>query len=409
MKHIFVNDTPVRIDRLRPTDVRSTIDVSGVTGGLQRVTVTIHMRHTFTQDLLISLIGPDGTEVLLVGSEGGSGDHFINTTFDDASTSSITVGFPPFSGTFQPEGNLTDFDDKDPSGTWILRIQDVAFLDGGSLSRWSLALTTAEEVESEFSIDVRFLGGLTASQRQVFETAAARWSEVIIGDLPEATVDGETVDDVVIEARGASIDGSGGVLGRAGPTRIRVPSFLPIKGIMEFDIGDLSRMEADGSLINVIVHEMGHVLGIGTLWSHHGLLLGAGTSNPMFTGRRAMEEFAVLRGAAAPEPVPVANTGGPGTRDGHWREAVFGNELMTGFLDAGENPLARLTIGSLEDLGYAVNFNSADPFTLQSSLTLAMMGIHAEGGHGRRQCAMCGDRMTRPEAVFVAKRASASG
>jgi glutamine synthetase len=26
--------------------------------------------------------------------------------------------------------------------------------------------------------------------------------------------------------------------------------------------------------------------------------------------------------------VPVENSGGPGTRDGHWRESVFSNELM---------------------------------------------------------------------------------
>jgi subtilisin-like proprotein convertase family protein len=405
MKHTFVNDTPVTIDRFRPTDVSSTINVSGVAGRLQRVTVTIHVHHTFTRDLRMSLIGPATTPVLLVGREGGSGDHFINTTFDHASTTSITNAFPPFSGTFNPEGSLTDFNGKDPNGAWALRIEDVAFLDGGSLNHWSLALTTEEEVASEFSIDVRFLGGLTASQRHVFETAAARWSEIIIGDLPEVTIDEETIDDLIIEARGASIDGPGNVLGQAGPTRVRIPSFLPAKGIMEFDIGDLNRMEADGSLLSVIIHEMGHVLGIGTLWSHKDLLLGAGTSNPMFTGDNAMRKFADLRGAAAAEPVPVANTGGPGTRDGHWREAVFGNELMTGFLDPGENPLSRMTIGSLEDLGYAVNYNAAAPYELPSSLTLAMMGIQAEGGHGRRQCAMCGARMIRPEPVFVADKA----
>jgi hypothetical protein len=38
MKHTFVNDTPVTIDRFRPTDVISPINVSGVTGRLQLVT-----------------------------------------------------------------------------------------------------------------------------------------------------------------------------------------------------------------------------------------------------------------------------------------------------------------------------------------------------------------------------------
>ena len=182
----------------------------------------------------------------------------------------------------------------------------------------------------------------------------------------------------------------GGILGQAGPTRLRSGSLLPATGIMEFDIGDLARMEADGSLLNVIIHEMGHVLGIGTIWSLKNLLVGAGTANPRFTGTNATREFATLIGATAPTPVPVANTGGAGTRDGHWRESVFGNELMTGFLNPGSNPLSRVTIGSLEDLGYAVNYNAADNFVLPSALQLALMGIGAEGGYGHSQCAMCG-------------------
>ena len=35
---------------------------------------------------------------------------------------------------------------------------------------------------------------------------------------------------------------------------------------MSFDTADLAQIEADGSLVRVIMHEMGHVLGIGTIW-----------------------------------------------------------------------------------------------------------------------------------------------
>jgi hypothetical protein len=66
--------------------------------------------------------------------------------------------------------------------------------------------------------------------------------------------------------------------------------------------------------------------------------------------------------------VPVENTGGPGTANAHWREAVLANELMTGFLDAGNNPLSELTVRSLADLGYAVNPAAADPFSVTLSL-----------------------------------------
>jgi hypothetical protein len=61
--------------------------------------------------------------------------------------------------------------------------------------------------------------------------------------------------------------------------------------------------------------------------------------------------------------VPVENSGGAGTRDAHWRESVFNNELMTGYLNSGTNPLSRVTVASLADLGYQVDPNAADAFT----------------------------------------------
>jgi hypothetical protein len=56
--------------------------------------------------------------------------------------------------------------------------------------------------------------------------------------------------------------------------------------------------------------------------------------------------------------------GGEGTREGHWRESVFDTELMTGFDDPGRNALSRLTIASLQDLGYQVNYEVADAYIL---------------------------------------------
>ena len=37
-------------------------------------------------------------------------------------------------------------------------------------------------------------------------------------------------------------------------------------------------------------------------------------------------------------------------------------ELMTGWLSAGSNPLSRVTVGSLDDMGYVVNYGAADGF-----------------------------------------------
>jgi hypothetical protein len=233
--------------------------------------------------------------------------------------------------------------------------------------------------ESPFTIEVRFLGGLSAAQQAAFAAAADRWTRIIVGDLPDVFVDGEIIDDLLILAQGTAIDGPGGILGQAGPTDLRPDSagsaaFLPVKGIMSFDTADLANMEVDGTLNDVIAHEMGHVLGLGTVWDLKGLLKDAGSANPTFVGAGAMNEFGVLRGAGGPQPVSVENIGGPGTRDSHWRESVFRNELMTGFVSQSGNPLSRMTAASFGDLGYEVDLDAAEPYQLPDLLALAVSG-----------------------------------
>jgi hypothetical protein len=231
------------------------------------------------------------------------------------------------------------------------------------------ALRAAAAARSGYSIVVRFEGGLTENQKDAFKRAADRWTRVIVGDLPAVIVDGEVIDDLLIIASGVAIDGVGRILGRAGPTRLRpinagAAAGLPATGIMEFDTDDLANMEEDGSLGDVIAHEMGHVIGVGTIWERKSRLAGAGTSDPAFTGPGAMKEYADLRDTTNLVRVPVENRGGPGTADSHWRDSTFGNELMTGFVAQAGNPLSRMTVASLGDLGYTVDLEAAEPYSL---------------------------------------------
>lgn len=250
------------------------------------------------------------------------------------------------------------------------------------------ANASAAAIKSAYEIEVRFVGGLTAIQKNAFKTAAKRWSKVIVGDLPSVIVSGEVIDDLLIMAQGVPIDGPGKILGQAGPTHLRPASaganaFLPAKGLMSFDTADLAKMQADGTLVDVITHEMGHVIGIGTIWAIKNLLTGANTINPHFTGTAAKKEYGALKGTG-PTPVPVENTGGPGTVDSHWRETVFKNELMSGFIAATNNPLSRLTVASLQDLGYVVDLSAAEPYSLpdlQAMAEAGLMAVHAHEEH----------------------------
>lgn len=254
---------------------------------------------------------------------------------------------------------------------------------------------------SGFQIRLQYLTGATASQQQAFANAVARWQSHLTGDLTDAAVNSsglpfcggvpvnEIVDDLVIQVILGPIDGPGQILGQAGPCVLRGVGGLPAWGIMQFDTDDLVAIEATNRLEAVILHEMGHVLGSGTLWGDVGLRLGTGTADPRFTGPAAIATYVSIGGTGAQcSPpfitapcVPVEGTGGPGTRDGHWREDscgtcqsadYFGNELMTGFISAPgvPNPLSTVTLNQFTDLGYpVVSTVGADPFTLNPTAT----------------------------------------
>lgn len=228
----------------------------------------------------------------------------------------------------------------------------------------------------KFNITLSFPAdsGLNNQQKAIFQQAAHRWEEVIVQGLPDVTGT-VAVDDIMITISSTQIDGPGRVMSRSGPLLLRAGSSLPITGMIEFDLYDMQAREIDGTLKNVILHEMGHVLGIGTIWNRYlsynnqsGCLE---SSDIDFTGPHANRQFHQLGQQGY---IPVENQYGAGNKCGHWDEETFKSELMTGFSTSNPMPLSRLTIGALEDLGYKVNYAAADPYILP----IATLQMHTQ-------------------------------
>ncbi|MEK0431354.1 MAG: hypothetical protein RL139_1158 [Gemmatimonadota bacterium] len=268
---------------------------------------------------------------------------------------------------------------------------------------------------STFDISLRFVNMPTANQLATFGQAAARWESIITGDLPGGPINvaagscnspvaiNETLDDVIIVVRLENIDGVGQVLGSAGPCFVRSAAAggLTSMGSMRFDTSDLPTLETAGTFNAVILHEMGHVLGIGTLWGSKGFLQLPSTTSAKqdthFNGPEAITGFNAIGGSSytgasqtvvpGGAKVPVENCAqgvpsscGSGTINSHWRENVLQTELMTGYLNgAGSNPLSALTIGSLKDLGYVVDASKADAFFQIMSLEAGLMASEPAG------------------------------
>ena len=238
--------------------------------------------------------------------------------------------------------------------------------------------------QNSFNIDIRFTGQFTPTQQAAFTAAAARWEQIIVGDVPDVFVPGiGQVDDIVIEARSIAIDGPNGVLGQTAIVAQRVVSNLPSAAFIELDTFDLAALESSGQLGDTVLHEIGHALGFGIIWSDLGLISGATGPDPQFLGPLSIAEYN-LRFGTNVTGVPVENMGGPGTADSHWRESILTTELMTGFLDAGvANPITRLTVAQFADIGYQVDFAAADSLNLTSSLSAATVSQERQRINGR--------------------------
>jgi hypothetical protein len=250
---------------------------------------------------------------------------------------------------------------------------------------------------SGFKINVNFPDNtLTAAEKTAFTDAAARWAQLIVGDVPDVNDGGTIIDDISIAATAPSIDGRGGVLGQSAPTAFRAGSNLPFRGFMEFDSDELAQLQSDGQLTRVILHEMGHVLGFGTIWSTEGLIAGAGSTDPQFKGPNATAQYNASFGTHA-SSVPVEGGGGAGTEDSHWRESTFDNELMTGYLNGGTNPLSKITVGAMADLGYAVSYSAADPYTRPASSSLLSSNTSSSSLAAITSAALMGPFVKRPK------------
>ncbi len=240
------------------------------------------------------------------------------------------------------------------------------------------AATSSNAATLGFDIILNYINAPTVSQQAAFEAAEATWESIITG----YQIDDIDNTNVTIDVNLSNIDGPGGTLGSAGPDTAKfnaansavTSTFLYTStGSMTFDTSDTGALEMAGSFNSVILHEMGHVLGIGTLWSSS--RVGIAGRQELYTNNSG--QYTGAFGLAAYNSefdqtgsfVPVELGGGGGTANGHWNEVDggagatgivsnitgqdFRDELMTGWLNS---PLfiSSLTTESMRDLGYTV-------------------------------------------------------
>lgn len=87
--------------------------------------------------------------MILSDGNGGNGQNYTGTTFDDDAVDLIINGAAPFTGTFQPEGSLSVFNGEFSGGNWILNVSDNASFDVGNITSWSLEICGSPQTDSD--------------------------------------------------------------------------------------------------------------------------------------------------------------------------------------------------------------------------------------------------------------------
>jgi len=168
----FTNASPITVkanprSRAKGVPYPAIINVSGITGTVSKVTATLNGLTMgsggYATDVDILLVGPDGSNTMLMSDAGGSAVTNINLTLDDAATSSIpssslTSGtykptnynpkgdkdaFPP-PAPRKPFGSLLSiFNGRPANGAWKVFLIDEYTSGSGSISGgWSLTIYT---------------------------------------------------------------------------------------------------------------------------------------------------------------------------------------------------------------------------------------------------------------------------
>eukprot|EP00180_Rhodochaete_pulchella_P000283 Plantae.Rhodophyta-Rhodochaete_pulchella.ctg120.p1 GENE.Plantae.Rhodophyta-Rhodochaete_pulchella.ctg120~~Plantae.Rhodophyta-Rhodochaete_pulchella.ctg120.p1 ORF type:complete len:577 (-),score=95.18 Plantae.Rhodophyta-Rhodochaete_pulchella.ctg120:300-2030(-) len=233
--------------------------------------------------------------------------------------------------------------------------------------------------EEKFAIEFIFDDDVPDDIREACLAAGARWADIVLKGLPAKTITlggDREIDDLALQVSFADIDGAGGSIANAIYSGLRGPSdnLLPYFGVVQIDRQNYEDARAMGvrtgsAYTEVLVHEIAHAMGFeDRFWKNVGLISSSGD----YTGIHALREFkALLVDSGMSDEVsavPLQKDGGEGTASNHWEEESLDVELMTGYINAksGDNRLSKITIGAMDDIGYSVDYDKADNFSLKT-------------------------------------------
>ncbi len=365
----------------------STVTVTGVAEGSLAITVTatdpggLEASHSFEVAVTVPNRAPTAidtiSDISVTAGETSTVDVVSNFTDPDGDNLSFAASSSSTAATVTISGSTVTVSAV-AAGSATITV--TATDPGGLEASHSFEVTVTEP---GFNIELYFTDRVSASARVIIEAAAGHWESILAGtEADDRTYDRpltchgvtftpdptKTIDDLLILVDSRPNDGQRGTAAFAGPCWVRGSTNFTIYGAMVFDSDDIDTLPEATGLYDVALHEIAHVLGLGTLWyvTNPSSGIGAGVdADTHFPGAEAVSAFNSAGGSGYSDgKVPVENGGD----NSHWRHSVFPDELMAPsiFVDH-PSPLSAITIQALADLGYTVDASLADAYTVSVS------------------------------------------
>ena len=268
---------------------------------------------------------------------------------------------------------------------------------------WSRVVEATTPGTASFDIEVVYDSPPTDAMRAAVEWGVQYWERILTMSLPNVDFSSEAgycggvvfrdvIDDMrlYVEVDRGGGSGTGG-RGSAGACVVRSTSGLPAAGSVTLyvDENDLSA----NSLRRLILHEITHALGFSRYRFHSANLLrnpsllkdgsdALGAPDTHFVGQLAVAAFNAAGGSSysgGKVPIWNAQNRNRGVQDSHWRDTVFGNEVMGSSTDH-TSKLSAITIQAMADLGYHVDVSQAESYTLPSAFSNLFPNAIRTGG-----------------------------
>lgn len=247
------------------------------------------------------------------------------------------------------------------AGTYYLQVSSY----NNQTANYSLStgFTAAASDSRQFTITPTYDSFINATARATIQKGINFW----LAAIPSTSFN--TAQNLAISfSYDPSITGSTLATGSYTSTAIAPNGrILPTAGVINLGADYLNNLNTISNYTpDTIIHEIAHVLGIVGLLNqsdNHVDLINESTGT--YNGNSyAGWVYGELKGTYTQTAVPLTADSGAGSDLAHWKEEVFGNESMTDTTLGAIAAVSQLSLATLRDMGWEVNFGAAQPYSL---------------------------------------------